>query len=109
MKAREFLFPDTVEAVYTGGNIWIFYGKLVSGNYFLTDDNGCTLILNANPGDDFEEACFQEWQDRHKIMELDATEETLFIHRMMNVLRDNPTGGISIREIDAYENYMLAN
>lgn len=101
------LIPITVEAVYTGGNIWLYYGKLASGNYFLTDDNGCTLILNANPGDNFEEACFQSWQDAYKVEELDRFDRKLFIRRMMNVLRSKPTGGISEMEINAYERYML--
>lgn len=91
-------------AVYTGGNIWLFYGQLEDGNYFLTDDNGCTQILNANPGDDFEEACYYEWQQKHLVGELWHEERMNFCNKLLDYIFDNPDhdGGMDEAEINAY-------
>lgn len=106
-KRREALTPENVEAVYTGGNIWLFTGELADGNYFLTDDNGATLILDADPLEDFEEACCEEWQTAHRVEELEGEDRDGFNVRMLDTLRTAPTGGITEDEIDAYKAYML--
>ena len=106
-KRREALTPENVEAVYTGGNIWLFAGRLADGNYFLTDDNGATLILDADPLEDFEEACYEEWQMAHRVEELEGEDRDDFNIRMLDALRAAPTGGITEDEIDAYKAYML--
>ena len=97
-------------AVYTGGNIWLFYGKLKDGTWFLTDDNGATLILDADASD-LEESTFQEWQDEHKIKELSGKELEKFDDALLDKLLSYPsndykhTGGMNSTEIDAYRNY----
>ena len=97
-------------AVYTGGNIWLFYGKLKDGNWFLTDDYGSTLILDADPSD-LDESTYMEWQDEHKIKELSGKELEKFDDALLDKLLSYPsndykhTGGISNSEIDAYRKY----
>ena len=98
-----------VNAVYTGGGIWLFHGQLTSGEHFLTDDEGDVLILNESPAD-FDESLFVEWQDAHKVRELlDESERVTFCDRLADrLLRHNKTddlGGITDREIKAYKNY----
>ena len=98
-------------AVYTGGNIWLFYGTLDDGNYFLTDDNGWTLILNANPGDDFEEACFYEWQEEHLVKELLHEERMKFCDKLLDYIYENPDhdGGMDEQEIEVYRNWFRSD
>ena len=96
-----------VTAVYTGGNIWLFYGE-VNGAYFLCDDDGCVQILTESP-EDFDESLFWEWQKAHMIAELDGTDRTTFCDKLADRLLRNVSGdnhgGISDDEIRAYKNY----
>lgn len=94
-------------AMYTGGNIWVFYGKLLDGNYFITDDNGWTQVLNANPDEDLDEAFFYEWQQEHLVRELEGEKRTEFLSQMLDWLLENPDyrGGMSEAEVEAYRQY----
>lgn len=94
-------------AVYTGGNIWLFYGILSDGNFFLTDDNGLTVFLNKDPSDNFEEACYESWQNAHLVKELTGEEIVKFCTAMFGLLktygpRDPHRGGIVDTEIEQY-------
>lgn len=94
-------------AVYTGGGIWLFYGQLTNGNYFLMDDNGWTLILNADPSD-FDESTYEDWQQEHLIKELDGKERTDFCDAVLDYIASSDQahrGGITDREIDFYRGY----
>ena len=66
-----------VKAVYTGGNIWLFYGKLEDGNYFIVDDDGYVGIFNedAYEASDEEIDQWDEWCSKHMIKELENREE----------------------------------
>lgn len=97
-------------AVYTGGNIWLFYGELDDGTYFLTDDNGCTQILSEDPSD-FDESLYWEWQQAHLIRDLeDEKERVEFCNKLCDKLLDieygNPArGGIFDSEIEEYRQF----
>lgn len=98
-------------AVYTGGNIWLFYGT-ISGQqkdlYFLTDDNGSVLILDESP-EDFDESLYIEWQNAHKIIELENQARVLFCdklaRRLLSHNKADDLGGIMDDEIKAYQKY----
>ena len=64
-------------AVYTGGDIWVFYGKLKDGTFFLMDSDGDAMLLNADPSD-FDESLYGSWQKSHLIRELTGRERTAF-------------------------------
>lgn len=89
-------------AIYTGGNIWLFHGALDDGNYFLTDDDGFTLILNADPSADWDESLYQEWQDAHLVRELFDEERMEFCDEVLDKLTDCP---MTDMEIDAYRQW----
>jgi len=93
-------------AVYTGGNIWLFYGELDNNTYFLTDDNGCTQILNEDPSD-FDESLYWEWQEQHLIRDLeDEAERIEFCNKLCDkLLDDGDRGGMFEEEIEAYRKY----
>lgn len=97
-----------VNAVYTGGNIWLFYGDLNSQDYFLTDDDGNTLILDASP-ENFDESLEVEWQNAHKVKELFDNERIRFCNALADrFLRHNSIddfGGITDDEIRAYKKH----
>lgn len=93
-------------AVYTGGNIWLFYGNLEDGNFFLTDDNGCTLILNADPND-LDESTFPDWQEEHLVRELENNERMRFCNALLDWISEHPDndGGMTEQEIEVYRNW----
>ena len=97
-------------AEYTGGNIWLFYGSCENGNFFLTDDNGLTLILDSNP-EDLDESTFPDWQEEHLIKELENLERIRFCNNILDWITDNPdhNGGMSKLEIEAYRTWFNDN
>ena len=99
---------ENVSAVYTGGGVWLFWGKLDKERYFLTDDYGCTLILDENPNN-FDVSLYDDWQEAHTIQELEGKERERFCDALINrFLKDNPSddrGGITDTELLNYKRY----
>lgn len=99
-------------AIYTGGNIWLFHGLLEDGNHFFTDDYGCTIILNADPSENLDDACDYNWQHEHLVRELDGEEREQFCKDMLSLMKTYPygseeNGGITEAEINGYMDYMM--
>ena len=94
-------------AVYTGGGIWLFYGELENGNYFLTDDYGATRILDANPSD-LDESLYEDWQQEHLVNDLEGQDRIDFCDKLLDWLEtadQEHAGGITERELDRYREY----
>ena len=92
-------------AVYTGGNIWLFYGKFKNGDFFLMDDDGDILILDADPSD-FDESLYTEWQESHLKAEL--TEPWVRRHyqeEILDMVARSCDGGFTESDKEAYLNY----
>ena len=95
-----------VQAVYTGGNIWLFYGALTDGTFFLVDDYGAVRITRK-PWDNLYESLQIEWQEDKENFVKDITDEqerTAFCRMMLRKLRQESTeqqGGFY-----EYESYM---
>ena len=98
----------TLEAVYTGGGIWLFYGELKDGTFYLTDDYGCTIILNES-AEDLDKSTYEDWQNEHKIKYLVGEEATAFLKELIERLETNNYSGacLSDSEIDHYKDYWL--
>ena len=95
-------------AVYTGGGIWLFYGKIKNGNYFLMDDNGYVVILNKNPKN-LDESTYEEWQKLHMVEELVGEKRIKFANKVLDYLIDNPKhrGGMVKEEIEIYREWVI--
>ena len=100
----------TARAEYTGWNIWIFYGTLDDGCYFLVTDDGDALLFNTNPeiathlmSDEWD-----DWMSKHLIEELKGRKRTKFQTQLCNVLMEldiRERGWIFDDEILAYKKY----
>lgn len=93
-------------AEYTGGGIWIFYGRFWDGTYFLTDDYGCTRLLTADPYD-LEISTSEEWQQEHLIRDLEGDERKSFLRDLIDYLLEQEDysihrHGMTEMMIDAY-------
>lgn len=95
-----------VKAVYTGGNIWLFYGTLDDGTYYLVDDYGSVRITDA-PWDDLDTSLDVEWQEDHLVRDIENdSERTEFCNEMLDALKTaskEDQGGFT--EFDAYKTY----
>jgi hypothetical protein len=98
-------------AAYMGEDIWLFYGELNDGTYFLTDDNGWTQILDSDPSN-LEESTYCEWQDEHVIDELHYEEREKFCDEILDFIYENPgySGDyMDEQEIEVYRKWFKSN
>lgn len=83
----------TVSACYTGGGIYIYYGQLESGLYFMTNDDIETIYI-CNADTSAEEAQYLEFYDRHTVEELAGEAFINFWNRMLShVINGGPAYG----------------
>ena len=102
-----------VKAVYTGGNVWLFFGRLDNGNSFIVDDDGWVGIFDedSEAATDYEYDNWCEWCDKHMIKELeDKKEREQFCMDMLDRLEqyeygsDN-NGGFTQGLIEGYRKW----
>ena len=62
------------DAEYTGGGIYVYIGKLSSGEYFYTADEyeGIVWILDIDPAEHFDETQDVEWLEEHSTREVNT-------------------------------------
>lgn len=97
----------SMDAVYTGGGIWLFAGSLTDGSFFLTDDYGCTQILNVYPNIESDDTLMPEWQKDHLIEELEREERIAFCNQLCDFLKENQGSRNGMPEdlIDRYREF----
>lgn len=83
-----------VSAIYTGGGVYVYNGRLEDGNYFMTCDDCLeseVLIVDSDPNAT-EDSDYQEWQDAHKVASLHHKAAAAFSMKMLKwVLDHEPT------------------
>lgn len=102
----------TANAMYTGGNIYVFTGKFTDGNYFIADScDGFVRIINDNPDGESEfydwNFCDNDWQEEHLVEDLnDEKEQAAFIVEICNYIIENkPDGNYVESEIEKIKSY----
>lgn len=93
---------NTVEAEYTGGGIWFFYGKLKNGRDYLVEDNGWTVIVDTDPRLIDSEDLTYEWIDEHKIQELTGQEGVKFRMAMLDLIESDNKFGFEEWDMEHY-------
>ena len=92
--ADEYEF-ERVEPCYTGGGVYVFTGKLTNGNYFISNaasaDDSWAVIVDADPDEDPEESCFEEWQTAHLVEDVESPDA--FIVPMLEWVKANEPDG----------------
>lgn len=98
----------SVVAAYTGGGIWLFYGELKDGNYFLVNNDGFVLILDESPAN-FDESLYEGWQQAHLVEELTEEKRVTFCDnladRLLRRVDGDDFGGLSDSDIKEYKKY----
>lgn len=95
---------ENVTSVYSGGGIWIFCGKLKSGEYFLTDnDNACVQLLDSS-AENMDESLYAEWQEKHLLRYLEGSERRNFLLALVKHLgEDHNERGITNNELHQFK------
>ena len=89
----------TANAQYTGGNIYIYYGRLSDGNFFRTCDE-CDFIEIVNSDASVEEADYSEFYEKHRVETLINDEYKMFWNSMLNkIIEEKPSGNYSAEEL----------
>ena len=80
-------------AIYSGGNIYLYYAELNDGNWILGDGDFFTVV-NTNPlkdEDTFDDSCFYEWQQEHLVKEIEESEITSVLLAIIEVILEGNT------------------
>lgn len=87
-------------AIYTGGNIYIYYGQLKDGNYFRAcDDWECIEICDSDTS--VEEADYNEFYEEHKFEILVNEEyETFWNEMLLWIIHNAPEGNYQTDELE---------
>ena len=97
----------SVTPIYTGGNIYVFFGQLQDGSYLMSDS--CVFyvrFLSADPLAAGDDAFYEDWQIDHLLRDIEDEEETLsFVIAMCDwVLQNGDEKGYIDSEIEAIKN-----
>lgn len=99
----------TVTPADTGGNVYVFYGELANGNYFLASDvDDFVLEMDTDPNEyDWDDEVSQlDWQDEHALKRYSKAEAKEFFKALFKWIVDNkPAGDYSMKDME----YRLGN
>lgn len=87
-------------AIYTGGNIYIYYGQLSDGNWFRAcDEWECIEICDSDTG--VEEADYNEFYEEHKFETLVNEEyETFWNEMLLWIIHNAPEGNYQAGDLE---------
>lgn len=87
-------------AIYTGGNIYIYYGQLEDGNYFRACD-GEEFIEICDSDTSVEEADYYEFYEVHSIETLTGEEYKTFWNEMLLwIIHNAPKGNYQSYDLE---------
>ena len=88
------------EPIYSGGGIYIFFGQLDDGNFFIADnDNYDVTVIDADPWWP-EEPLTANWQSDHLVNYLSEDVALLFFGYMIDWIEwHKPDGNYQLSEL----------
>ena len=97
-------YPKIVEAnaEYTGGGIYLYYGKFSNGNYLLGDSEwDCIYECDADPN--CEESGYDEWCNKHCIREFVGKQYKKYLKEWLKwIQKHEPKGNYDIGDLERY-------
>ena len=83
---------ETATAIYTGGGIYIYRGKLKNGLYFSSCDTWESVVF-CNADTYTDEADYMEFYEQHQVEEITGKEYELFFNKMLKwIIKNEPDG-----------------
>ena len=100
----------SAEAIYTGGNIYVYMGEIEDGVFFFAMDDMCydVLFLDADPREADDDAFQPNWQREHTLKEYCDTDEVFDWFTKMYLLSfdASATKREKIIEVIDYKQYL---
>ena len=91
-------------AVYSGGNIYLYYAELENKNWIMGNDEWL-IVVNQNPIADeetFENSGYYEWQEEHLVKQIPEEDFQKVLNKIIDVILDGKT-------IKEYDNYSIGD
>ena len=88
----------------SGGGIYIYFGALDDGNYFLADDSYMEYVqfLDTDPSKVFDESLYPEWQNNHRIGDYSGQKAKDFLKDVLSWICDSrPSGNYNVTELES--------
>ena len=89
-------------AVYSGGNIYLYYAELENKNWVMGNDEWL-IIVNTNPIADeqtFEDSGYYEWQEEHLVKQIPEEDYQKVLNKILETIFDGKT-------IKEYDNFSM--
>lgn len=87
-------------AIYTGGNIYIYYGQLLDGNWFRTCDDWEGIEI-CDSDTSVEEADYYEFYEEHTFESLEGDEYKTFWNEMLLwIIHNAPEGNYQVDDLE---------
>jgi len=109
---------ERANAAYTGGGVYVYYGRLTDGRYFLADDDGEMILTGTDPESCWGGVFYWEWQEEHGLPvtkeQDDMAEEgqvwwtlsTADWNAMLDwIITNRPEGNYSVAELEARKEF----
>lgn len=88
-------------AIYSGGNIYLYYAELDNGNWIMGDDDWL-IVVNTNPlidDETFEDSSYYEWQKEHLVEAISDKDYQKVLNNILEVIFAKKT----IKEYDNFD------
>ena len=77
-------------AVYSGGNIYLYYAELENKQYIMGDDDWL-IVVDSDPlanEETYEESGYYEWQEEHLVKQIPEKEYQEVLNKILEAIFD---------------------
>ena len=89
-------------AVYSGGNIYLYYAELENKQWIMGNDEWL-IVVSENPianEETFEDSGYYEWQEEHLVEQIPEEKYQMVLNKILETIFDGKT-------IKEYDNYAM--
>lgn len=91
-------------AVYSGGNIYLYYAELDNKQWIMGNDDFLIVVDTSPLADEktYEESDYYEWQEEHLVSQIPEEEYQQTLNNIIETILDGKT-------IKEYDNYSIGD
>ena len=91
-------------AVYSGGNIYLYYAELENKQYIMGDDDWL-IVVDSDPLENeqvYEDSGYYEWQEEHLVKQIPEEEYQEVLNKILEAIFDG-------KIIEEYRNFLIGD
>lgn len=91
-------------AVYSGGNIYLYYAELENKQYIMGDEDWL-IVVDKNPLENeqtYEDSGYYEWQEEHLVKQIPEEEYQEVLNKILEAIFDG-------KIIEEYKNFLISD